>query len=901
MDNTHGKLQTLRRLFKHHNASDEQPPSRGRWLLVAIGVLAIAAAVGLYFAIVLRTWQAVATSPVQPSPFAAAAPEPSGFAASSRGVPPGDEATPAVPAAALLERLGNADVGVQRAALRELSNRKPVEPEFVAAAITCLKQAELRVAAAAALAKMGVEAYDAVELLALVATETRSPRERAATVAALLRIDPFRVVELPPEIDSALVALLSHEDDWTRRYAAYCLGAREADADDVVAALRAATRNPELEQAARLALSQIRPDSPVNQPTEQELLERLEGSHWDYGAAEQLIARGPGAAGRLVEYLAAQNSNVVSGQPTHVAKSWGAAALPAYIAALESGDRALATKAALLLIELGPEAARAVPALVKRLQSADGRPIRGYVIGALQEIGPEARQAIGPLEQFRSDNGTLPLNVAVALYCIDPTPERLQAAWELIEPNLPDGPDLTSDHTLHELLELRPVPAELLVGVLEASPDRFTRRLVAKALCEHPDRSAAVVDKLAKLLSHEPAPKQTFDENPSDTASLAADVLAAIGPPANSATDALIEQLDSPSWRFRVSVIRALGRVATPKTAEKIKSALKRFRRSQTMNESTAADFALRRMRVEVIGSGAQLSPQDRAFYESITPYSLRNPVRQFQNWRPPADPLADPPTPLPPAGTLADLLLAAGRWRESGGLAEVEQLVLAAGEGGAAVRPAAPLLLGMLYEHDGYERSRRACIHALWRLTRSPLMAAVMVDTGVVAPESIREMGPLAGSLGPFLIGRLQHSGVGTEFQVSDNLPGGLSLPLIGPRTRESVPLLRGMLVDSDGGVAGPAAALCLWRIEQDPSVIPHLIRQLKPSHEQFVRDEQGDASRQYVAWALGRIGPPAKEAVPLLAEAAYLDSREFGVAAAWALTRIDPEAARQWGVPSL
>jgi HEAT repeat protein len=48
-------------------------------------------------------------------------------------------------------------------------------------------------------------------------------------------------------------------------------------------------------------------------------------------------------------------------------------------------------------------------------------------------------------------------------------------------------------------------------------------------------------------------------------------------------------------------------------------------------------------------------------------------------------------------------------------------------------------------------------------------------------------------------------------------------------------------------------------------------------------------------VAWALGRIGPVAKDAVPVLLKAMKNGNQELQRSATEALRKIDPEAARK------
>jgi len=560
--------------------------------------------------------------------------------------------------------------------------------------------------------------------------------------------------------------------------------------------------------------------------------------------------------------------------------------VPSLIRFLESNDRRSQELAAELLEELGPVAAPAVPALVKCLDERRGR-VRICVIEALREIGPGARDAVGPLSALQRDGRDVDL--AVALYCIDPTPERLKAARNLIEPGLPASGD-DFDNTRHQLMQLRPRPIAWLVEILRDSQDRLTRRIVAAALLEEPERVQPYIVELISLLSRAPALRQTFDEDPYEAARLAADVLAGIGPPVDSAADSLIDQLDSPSWEIRVSSIRALGRVATRESAPRIIEALRSVHRdSGTPNP--LAEFALRQIGVRLGSELSNLPPGARNLIDSTAPFA-QHAGKHAARWSPPPDANVDPPPQTPLPATLAELQEFVAKNRHSQPWDHDAVDILEFGEGALDVQQAAPLLL-LLHEQNRHEFHRgpvhAAIVHALWRLTRSPLTPAIMVDARVAPAQTVREMGGSVGeALGPYLL----------DEQTEQRIPAALLLPLLGPRAREELPVLWGQLKQSDGGSVGAVAGLTIWRIDRDPAVIPELIRQLKPAHQHFVADSQGMSNREFVAWALGSIGPPAKAAVPLLAEVAYRDSREFGVAAAWAVRQIDPQAADKWGI---
>jgi HEAT repeat protein len=89
--------------------------------------------------------------------------------------------------------------------------------------------------------------------------------------------------------------------------------------------------------------------------------------------------------------------------------------------------------------------------------------------------------------------------------------------------------------------------------------------------------------------------------------------------------------------------------------------------------------------------------------------------------------------------------------------------------------------------------------------------------------------------------------------------------------------------LLDDDDCVVRVRAAEALWKIERHPRAFPQLVAELRSN----ISWAQLNAAN-----AIGRIGPPAKEAVPALVE--LLTQRNFDVrrAAAAALKAVDPEA---------
>lgn len=106
-------------------------------------------------------------------------------------------------------------------------------------------------------------------------------------------------------------------------------------------------------------------------------------------------------------------------------------------------------------------------------------------------------------------------------------------------------------------------------------------------------------------------------------------------------------------------------------------------------------------------------------------------------------------------------------------------------------------------------------------------------------------------------------------------------ALESLGPPAEEELPALKELALSPDGEVAFWAITL-LGRLETKAApAVPQLIEALQKSPELFVR--------QKAAWALGEIGPAAKEALPALEAAANSSDRRLaGIAKNHAIKQI-------------
>ena len=115
-------------------------------------------------------------------------------------------------------------------------------------------------------------------------------------------------------------------------------------------------------------------------------------------------------------------------------------------------------------------------------------------------------------------------------------------------------------------------------------------------------------------------------------------------------------------------------------------------------------------------------------------------------------------------------------------------------------------------------------------------------------------------------------------------------ALDLIGPVAQAAVPALVEAMRDREARVRVQAAE-ALWQVARDPASVAVLAEVLR---EKDLTPED----HRWAAQALGRIGPPARAARPILTELTRAGDFVLRSTAADALQKIDPEAAREAGV---
>lgn len=180
-----------------------------------------------------------------------------------------------------------------------------------------------------------------------------------------------------------------------------------------------------------------------------------------------------------------------------------------------------------------------------------------------------------------------------------------------------------------------------------------------------------------------------------------------------------------------------------------------------------------------------------------------------------------------------------------------------ALGKIGPAARSAAPVLRTRLKDED--ENVRGSAARALWEVE------------GTASPELI-----------DVLVELLRTSETGIGLRAIETLGD------IGPPAKKALPALAAAGRSEEGFFVAPA----IWaagRIRQEKDLLPRLILELK--------NPEPDA-RSSAAWALGKMGPEARETVPALRKLVFDDKIGFGrFLVLEALERIEGhEKAREW-----
>ena len=400
---------------------------------------------------------------------------------------------------------------------------------------------EQRVEAADKLARRGMAAVSALDAL------TRALQDPAADVRwhaarALSALGPEAVPAVP-----ALAKLLRDSDAHVRAHAASALGAIGPAARDAVPQLTKAVADPDptVRREAVEALRAIRPGPKVVLPLLTRLLQDAE----------------PSVVLRAIDALS----------------EFGKDAVPALIEALQNPR--MRYWAILVLNEIGPDAADAVPALVRVLQEDKDPEVRMEALLALGNIGPAARSHGAMIARMLNDPS--PAIQRAALFAL--TQIGYDNAADQIARLANSDDAVTRIVSRWALAKLRPTPENIKQASLAAiealkSDDEQVRRAAAHAVCDldapsevvapalvdamhgaSPETMAGIVLALASCGPHA-VPRIAGALENEQLCPIAVEVLTAMGPAAKEAVPALVEKLrstDDPELRREIHLALA--------------------------------------------------------------------------------------------------------------------------------------------------------------------------------------------------------------------------------------------------------------------------------------------------------------------------------------------------------
>ena len=578
------------------------------------------------------------------------------------------------------------------------------------------------------------------------------------------------------------------------------------------------------------------------------------------------ITRDPSKA--LAEAGPALDDPERRGMAAHVARALGPAArplIPGLVRVALSDDHwSVRSPAIEALGEIGPGAVEAVPALVT-VARGTGSVLRKAAAEALGAIGPPAKDALPALGDAALDDWDATGTAAVgAMVRIDP-------AGRTVVPSLARALSAEEGRVrvaaAAALADMAPEAARAMPQLIEALAESghfMLREHAVRALAACARHDDGVVPALVRGLSH-----PTWRVR-----SGSAWALELIGPKARAAVPALTKALGDPSATVRDAAADALGAIGPAASAAvpALTKVVASHEPPPFVPQSCAE--ALGKIGPAAVEAVPTLR-QALAWYGRLrSDVCLSIVGALWRITREPAEPLA----------WLVKLLGHPHTSHEDFGRAV--ELLVAMGE---PARQALPALREATRHRS--ERRRVAAAHAIWRLAGEAKVALPVLVAGLGSSErevvshaarAVGSMGDAARGAVPTLARLMESRDAGTRACLARTALGPL-----GTVAEDAAPALERLL----GGRVGSdyvTFAETLWRITRDADrAVPPLIRALR-ARGTGEWDWQSADVRQAAAEALGRVGPPAKRAIPHLERARLDEHGNARQAAAAALADI-------------
>lgn len=424
---------------------------------------------------------------------------------------------------ALIDGLNDENPGVQVASLEGLNRLGLPKAELLARELGDPKAAAM---AAVLLGEMGPDAAPAVPALEKALKSDLPPEVKLQVIVAMGAVGADAAVATP-----ALVEALSDESSIVRYSAAYALGSIGPGAAAGVESLEklAASEDAFEQLVATWALARVQPDNRRRVATALDLLAQTlvgEDDRLRVAAARGLVELNVQPSVKLVALQEAfsKADSLAVRRAMQVLGDLIQPAIPLLIEQLGNADTAAV--AALALGQAGPEAAAAVPGLVKLLSGADMAQKSALV--ALAEIGPKSASAVPAivtvLQSEEEDNqsrmlaawalgriGLAAADAATPLKSVvagDNSDLRVMGAWALVHIR-PEGEDLTAYVPLliEGASDQRPLVRRQMalgLGQVGATSPKALAALEALAADPIPEVSSAAVAALEAISKSAP-------------------------------------------------------------------------------------------------------------------------------------------------------------------------------------------------------------------------------------------------------------------------------------------------------------------------------------------------------------------------------------------------------------
>ncbi|HEY2826081.1 MAG TPA: HEAT repeat domain-containing protein [Pirellulales bacterium] len=546
------------------------------------------------------------------------------------------------------------------------------------------------------------------------------------------------------------------------------------------------------------------------------------------------------ASGKTADQLQATDDVVQLGPAAKTA-------VPALIKALNNSDPILQWHAARALSAIGPAAKDAVPALTAALKSSDPT-VRGYAANALEGIGDASQPAANALAALLADkNGDVRRAAMDALVGIHLKPETLVPIMKqaLEEANM--DPSLTVP-ALNALANAGDPGIQVLIAELKNQQAQYWACL---ALADAGPKAKAAVPELMRLAQ---------DKQP-QLRMRAIMTLGAIGPDAKPAAALLIKALSDNENAVRYAAAFAIGQIGAKEAASELTKQLDSKDRFLEMISAWAL---------------AKINPDDKKNVDhavSLLVTGLNDPSKHVRGAA--ARGLFELHAPQDTvANAMGDLLADKDPVVRS----NVAEALATLGE------PAVPRLIKALQRDDMQDLA----VEVLRRLgpKAKDAVPALILELKDPNPDYRREVEFALAAIGPSCQAAVPAL---VEHMTSDDpkvrYTACYALGKIGPAAKDAVPKLREN-INSDDKFLKVASVWALLQIQPEDNplrvlAVPLLTKALEESDRDLVKEES--------ASALGKIGAAAKSAIPTLQKTAQeADSPRVRAAAAEALKKI-------------